>query len=46
VTKFVLVMFWDKVDEVKSFSIDEKGLMTLKELNEKLYEVKISCTIM
>jgi hypothetical protein len=32
------------VDEGRSFLTDEKGPMTSKELNEELYEVKVSYT--
>ena len=46
VTEFVLVTLRDLVDEGRSFSTDEKGPMTSKELNEEPYEVKISCTVL
>ncbi|TYJ00669.1 hypothetical protein E1A91_A13G101300v1 [Gossypium mustelinum] len=46
VTEFVLVTLRDRVEEGRSFSNEEKDPMTLKELNEELYKVKISCTVL
>ncbi|KAG4204806.1 hypothetical protein ERO13_A04G062885v2 [Gossypium hirsutum] len=46
VTKFVLVTLWDRVEEGRRFSNEEKDPMTSKELNEELYEVKSSCTVL
>ncbi|KAH1113759.1 hypothetical protein J1N35_007137 [Gossypium stocksii] len=43
VTEFVLVTLRDRVEEGRRFSNEEKDPMTLKELNEEPYEVKISC---
>ena len=42
--KSVLVILRGRVEERKRFSNEEKDPITLKELNEKPYEVKISCT--
>ncbi|MBA0853177.1 hypothetical protein Goshw_014429 [Gossypium schwendimanii] len=44
VTEFVLVTLQDRVEEERIFLNEEKDPMTLKELNEESYEVKISCT--
>uniref|UniRef100_F6HFM3 Uncharacterized protein n=1 Tax=Vitis vinifera TaxID=29760 RepID=F6HFM3_VITVI len=46
VTELVLVTLRDGVEEGKRFSNEENDPMTSKELNEELYEVKISCTIL
>ncbi|MBA0880314.1 hypothetical protein Goshw_005445 [Gossypium schwendimanii] len=45
VTEFVLFTLRYRV-EVGRFSNEEKDPMTLKELNEEPYEVKISCTVL
>ncbi|KAK5771381.1 hypothetical protein PVK06_047583 [Gossypium arboreum] len=42
VTEFVLVTLRDRVEEGRRFSNEEKDPMTLKELNEESYKVKIS----
>lgn len=46
VTELVLVALRDGVEEGRRFSNEEKDPMTLKELNEEPYEVKISCTVL
>lgn len=44
--EFVLVIFWDGVEEGRRFLNEERDLMILKELNEELYEVKILCMVL
>ncbi|KAG4206634.1 hypothetical protein ERO13_A03G020550v2 [Gossypium hirsutum] len=46
VTKFVLVTLRDRVEEGRRFSNEKKGPITLKELKDESYEVKISCIVM
>jgi hypothetical protein len=46
VTELVLVTLRNGVEEGKKFSNEEKDPITSKELNEELYEVKISCTVL
>lgn len=45
VTELVPVTLRDGMEEGRRFSNEEKDPMTLKELNEEPYDVKISCTI-
>ena len=46
VTELVLVTLPGGVKEGRRFSNEEKDPTTSKELNEKSYEVKISCTVL
>ncbi|KAG2701861.1 hypothetical protein I3760_06G064300 [Carya illinoinensis] len=45
-TELVLVTLRTGVEEESRFSNEEKDLTTSTELNEELYEVKISCTVL
>ncbi|MBA0870989.1 hypothetical protein Goshw_019741 [Gossypium schwendimanii] len=44
--EFVLVTLQGRVKEMRRFSNVEKVPMTLKDLNEEPYKVKISCTVL
>ena len=41
-----VVTLWNRVEEGKRFSNEEKDPMTSKELNGEPYEMKISCTVL
>ena len=45
VIELALVTFGDEVEEGRRLFKEEKDPVLSKELNEELYEVKISCTI-